>query len=176
MEQVFAGMSEQANRCQGGLTHLKQGYAPEIRVRRVFFAHVNNRATASSRPVRPRLQPKSNSANTFVRGVRKKSSCLECAGRWILCCLAFSERYARRRRPVRRVQFAFTCAGRLVAGYAAGVARIDASLAKAVSRRQAGIDVLAWLAIGLAIELDEMITVAVIALKLASGRTLERYA
>ncbi|WP_413169804.1 heavy metal translocating P-type ATPase [Burkholderia latens] len=50
------------------------------------------------------------------------------------------------------------------------------SLAKAVAKRQAGIDVLAWLAIGLAIVLDETLTAAVIALMLASGRTLERYA
>ncbi|AXF23991.1 heavy metal translocating P-type ATPase [Burkholderia pyrrocinia] len=53
---------------------------------------------------------------------------------------------------------------------------LTVSLAKAVARRQAGIDVLAWLAIGLAIALDETLTAAVIALMLASGRTLEQYA
>ncbi|MEK7912365.1 heavy metal translocating P-type ATPase [Burkholderia contaminans] len=53
---------------------------------------------------------------------------------------------------------------------------LTVSLAKAVARRQAGIDVLAWLAIGLAIVLDETLTAAVIALMLASGRTLEQYA
>lgn len=40
-------------------------------------------------------------------------------------------------------------------------------------RWQAGIDVLAWLAIALAVVLDEMLAAAVIALMLASGRTLE---
>ncbi|WP_104012881.1 heavy metal translocating P-type ATPase [Burkholderia anthinoferrum] len=53
---------------------------------------------------------------------------------------------------------------------------LTVSLAKAVARRQAGIDVLAWLAIGLAIVLDETLTAAVIALMLASGRALEQYA
>lgn len=53
---------------------------------------------------------------------------------------------------------------------------LTVSVARAVARRQAGIDVLAWLAIGLAIALDETLTAAVIALMLASGRTLERYA
>ncbi len=53
---------------------------------------------------------------------------------------------------------------------------LTVSLFKAVMRRQAGIDVLAWLAIALAIALDETLAAAVIALMLASGRTLERYA
>ncbi|MCA8052332.1 heavy metal translocating P-type ATPase [Burkholderia arboris] len=53
---------------------------------------------------------------------------------------------------------------------------LTVSLVKAVMRRQAGIDVLAWLAIALAIALDETLAAAVIALMLASGRTLERYA
>lgn len=53
---------------------------------------------------------------------------------------------------------------------------LTVSLARAVARRQAGIDVLAWLAIGLAIALDETLTAAVIALMLASGRALEQYA
>ncbi|KVN02392.1 heavy metal translocating P-type ATPase [Burkholderia diffusa] len=49
-------------------------------------------------------------------------------------------------------------------------------LATAIARGQAGIDVLAWLAIALAIALDETLAATVIALMLASGRTLERYA
>ncbi|AOJ90875.1 cation transporter [Burkholderia sp. MSMB0856] len=53
---------------------------------------------------------------------------------------------------------------------------LTVSLVKAVAKRRAGIDVLAWLAIALAIALDETLTAAVIALMLASGRTLERYA
>ncbi|MGU7812232.1 heavy metal translocating P-type ATPase [Burkholderia sp. AW49-1] len=53
---------------------------------------------------------------------------------------------------------------------------LTVSLAKAVVKGQAGIDVLAWLAIALAIALDETLAAAVIALMLASGRTLERYA
>ncbi|WP_431291506.1 heavy metal translocating P-type ATPase [Burkholderia cepacia] len=53
---------------------------------------------------------------------------------------------------------------------------LTVSLVKAVMRRQAGIDVLAWLAIALAVVLDETLAAAVIALMLASGRTLERYA
>ncbi|KUY85490.1 cation transporter [Burkholderia territorii] len=53
---------------------------------------------------------------------------------------------------------------------------LTVSLARAMARRQAGIDVLAWLAIALAIALDETLTATVIALMLASGRTLERYA
>ncbi|MCU9956047.1 heavy metal translocating P-type ATPase [Burkholderia sp. BKH01] len=53
---------------------------------------------------------------------------------------------------------------------------LTVSIAKAVLKRQAGIDVLAWLAIGLAMALDETLTAAVIALMLASGRTLEQYA
>ncbi|THJ51527.1 heavy metal translocating P-type ATPase [Burkholderia sp. LS-044] len=53
---------------------------------------------------------------------------------------------------------------------------LTASLVKTVMKRQAGIDVLAWLAIALAVVLDETLAAAVIALMLASGRTLERYA
>lgn len=53
---------------------------------------------------------------------------------------------------------------------------LTVSLARAMARRQAGIDVLAWLAIALAIALDETLAATVIALMLASGRTLERYA
>ncbi|ENH6336924.1 heavy metal translocating P-type ATPase [Burkholderia vietnamiensis] len=53
---------------------------------------------------------------------------------------------------------------------------LTVTVAKAVARRQPGIDVLAWLAIGLALALDETLTAAVIALMLASGRTLEQHA
>ncbi|KWH04295.1 cation transporter [Burkholderia territorii] len=53
---------------------------------------------------------------------------------------------------------------------------LTVSLARAMARRQAGIDVLAWLAVALAIALDETLAATVIALMLASGRTLERYA
>ncbi|KVL28957.1 cation transporter [Burkholderia territorii] len=53
---------------------------------------------------------------------------------------------------------------------------LTVSLARAMARRQAGIDVLAWLAIALATALDETLAATVIALMLASGRTLERYA
>ncbi|KVV38133.1 cation transporter [Burkholderia territorii] len=53
---------------------------------------------------------------------------------------------------------------------------LTVSLARAMARRHAGIDVLAWLAIALAIALDETLAATVIALMLASGRTLERYA
>ncbi len=53
---------------------------------------------------------------------------------------------------------------------------LTVSLARALAKRQAGIDVLAWLAIELAIALDETLTAAVIALMLASGRALEQYA
>lgn len=53
---------------------------------------------------------------------------------------------------------------------------LTVSLATAIARGQAGIDVLAWLAIALAIALDETLAATVIALMLASGRTLERYA
>jgi cation transport ATPase len=53
---------------------------------------------------------------------------------------------------------------------------LTVSLAMAVAKRRPGIDVLAWLAIGLAIALGETLTAAVIALMLASGRALEQYA
>ncbi|HEM8496251.1 TPA: heavy metal translocating P-type ATPase [Burkholderia multivorans] len=53
---------------------------------------------------------------------------------------------------------------------------LTVSLATAIARGQAGIDVLAWLAIGFAIALDETLAATVIALMLASGRTLEWYA
>ncbi|KVA14093.1 heavy metal translocating P-type ATPase [Burkholderia ubonensis] len=53
---------------------------------------------------------------------------------------------------------------------------LTVSVAMAVVKRRAGVDILAWLAIGLALALGETLTAAVIALMLASGRTLEQYA
>ncbi len=50
------------------------------------------------------------------------------------------------------------------------------SIGKAVFERQAGVDILAWLAIGLALALGETLAAAVIALMVASGRSLEQYA
>ena len=50
------------------------------------------------------------------------------------------------------------------------------SITQALRRREAGADVLALLAIGFALALGESLTAAVIALMLASGRALERYA
>ncbi len=53
---------------------------------------------------------------------------------------------------------------------------LTVTIAKAMLRRQPGVDILAWLAIGLALVLRETLTAAVIALMVASGRALERYA
>ncbi|WP_250523350.1 MULTISPECIES: heavy metal translocating P-type ATPase [unclassified Caballeronia] len=50
------------------------------------------------------------------------------------------------------------------------------SVVKALRRREAGVDVLALLAIGFALGLSEFLTAAVIALMVASGRALEQYA
>jgi heavy metal translocating P-type ATPase len=50
------------------------------------------------------------------------------------------------------------------------------SVVRALWRHQAGVDVLALLAIGFALSLSEFLTAAVIALMLASGRALEQYA
>lgn len=50
------------------------------------------------------------------------------------------------------------------------------SIVKALRRREAGVDVLALLAIGFALGLSEFVTAAVIALMVASGRALEQYA
>lgn len=49
-------------------------------------------------------------------------------------------------------------------------------IVKTLLRRQAGVDVLALLSIGLALGLDEVFTAAVIGLMVASGRALEDYA
>lgn len=53
---------------------------------------------------------------------------------------------------------------------------VTTSIATALARREAGIDVLAWLAIGLALTLGEYLAGAIIGLMLASGRALEQYA
>ncbi|CAN0627501.1 Heavy metal translocating P-type ATPase [Burkholderia multivorans] len=100
-------------------------------------------------------------------------------------------------RILRSVDFAllFVSAGALVAGLgcaafgASALARglwfagalpvlaaLSVSIAQAVRRREAGVDVLAWLAIVLALALGESLAAAVISLMLASGRALERYA
>ncbi|MEM5339753.1 heavy metal translocating P-type ATPase [Paraburkholderia azotifigens] len=50
------------------------------------------------------------------------------------------------------------------------------SIVKALQRHEAGVDVLALLAIGFALGLSEFLTAAVISLMLASGRALEAYA
>ncbi|MFC5429704.1 heavy metal translocating P-type ATPase [Paraburkholderia denitrificans] len=56
------------------------------------------------------------------------------------------------------------------------LAALGASIASALRRREAGVDILAALAIVFALLLDERLTAAVIALMLATGRTLEDYA
>jgi heavy metal translocating P-type ATPase len=53
---------------------------------------------------------------------------------------------------------------------------LSVSIVQALRRHEAGIDVLAMLAIGFALALGESLTAAVIALMLASGRALENYA
>ncbi|WP_343666836.1 heavy metal translocating P-type ATPase [Paraburkholderia tropica] len=53
---------------------------------------------------------------------------------------------------------------------------LSISIFQALRRREAGIDVLALLAIGFALALGEFLTASVIALMLASGRALEHYA
>jgi heavy metal translocating P-type ATPase len=58
---------------------------------------------------------------------------------------------------------------------AIGVA-LTVSIVRGVIRRQAGVDILAWLAIALALALGETLAAAVIALMVASGRALEQYA
>jgi len=87
------------------------------------------------------------------------------------------------------------CAATLIAGlvcritgspYAAGLlwlvgplpvlAALGASIASALRRREAGVDILAALAIVFALLLDERLTAAVIALMYATGRSLEDYA
>jgi cation transport ATPase len=53
---------------------------------------------------------------------------------------------------------------------------LSVSIVQALRRHEAGVDVLALLAIGLSLGLKEFLTAAVISLMLASGRALERYA
>lgn len=56
------------------------------------------------------------------------------------------------------------------------LAVLTLSIARALMRRESGVDILAWLAIGLAVALGETLAAAVIALMVASGRALETYA
>ncbi|HTH74821.1 MAG TPA: hypothetical protein VL635_10495 [Trinickia sp.] len=56
------------------------------------------------------------------------------------------------------------------------LAALTLSVARALMRRESGVDILAWLAIGLAAALGETLAAAVIALMVASGRALEAYA
>ncbi|MBV8156023.1 MAG: hypothetical protein JO278_00105 [Dyella sp.] len=53
---------------------------------------------------------------------------------------------------------------------------LSVSIARALYRREAGVDVLALLAIGLALVLGESLAAAVLALMTESGRALERFA
>jgi heavy metal translocating P-type ATPase len=53
---------------------------------------------------------------------------------------------------------------------------LTVSIVKAMLKRRLGIDILAWLAIGLALVLGETLAAAVIALMVASGQALEQYA
>ncbi|RQP27049.1 heavy metal translocating P-type ATPase [Burkholderia ubonensis] len=53
---------------------------------------------------------------------------------------------------------------------------LTVSIARAMIRREPGVDILAWLAIGLALALGEYLAAAVIGLMLVSGRALEQYA
>jgi heavy metal translocating P-type ATPase len=53
---------------------------------------------------------------------------------------------------------------------------LSVSIVKALRRHEAGVDVLALLAVGFALGLGEFLTAAVISLMLASGRALEQYA
>ncbi len=63
-----------------------------------------------------------------------------------------------------------------LAGASVILLALTASIAKAMLKRQLGIDILAWIAIGLALTLGETLAAAVIALMVASGRALEGYA
>lgn len=63
-----------------------------------------------------------------------------------------------------------------MAGVFPVLALLLVSIAGSLRRREAGIDVLALLAIGFALAFREYLTAAVIALMLASGRALENYA
>jgi len=63
-----------------------------------------------------------------------------------------------------------------LAGASVVLLALTVSIAKAVLKRQIGIDVPAWLAIGLALVLGETLAAAVSALMVASGQALEEYA
>jgi len=69
-------------------------------------------------------------------------------------------------------------AARLVwsAGVLPVLLALSVAIVQSLKRREAGIDLLAWLAIALAMSVGESLTAAVIALMLASGRALERFA
>lgn len=53
---------------------------------------------------------------------------------------------------------------------------LTVSIVKAMLAREAGVDILAWLAIALALMLGETLAAAVVALMVATGRALEQYA
>ena len=63
-----------------------------------------------------------------------------------------------------------------IAGALPVVIALSVSIVKALLRHEAGVDILALLAIVLAFGLGESLTGAVISLMLASGRALEKYA
>ncbi|OZI23974.1 heavy metal translocating P-type ATPase [Bordetella genomosp. 9] len=63
-----------------------------------------------------------------------------------------------------------------LAGVAPVLLALSLSIVKALMRRQPGVDVLAWIAIAMAVALGESPTAAIIALMVAGGRALERYA
>jgi heavy metal translocating P-type ATPase len=63
-----------------------------------------------------------------------------------------------------------------IAGAAPILLALTVSIIKALLAREAGMDILAWLAIALALVLGETLAAAVVALMVATGRALERYA
>lgn len=63
-----------------------------------------------------------------------------------------------------------------VAGALPVLLALTVSIAKTLLAREAGVDILAWLAIALALVLGETLAAAVVALMVATGRALERYA
>ncbi|MFP4897026.1 heavy metal translocating P-type ATPase [Paraburkholderia sp. EG304] len=63
-----------------------------------------------------------------------------------------------------------------IAGALPILVALSISIVTALRRHEAGVDVLALLAIGFALSLSEYLTAAVISLMLASGRALEQYA
>ncbi|CAB3788869.1 hypothetical protein LMG28688_02774 [Paraburkholderia caffeinitolerans] len=63
-----------------------------------------------------------------------------------------------------------------MAGALPVLASLGVSTARALRRREGGVDIFSVLAIAFALLLGEWLTAAVIALMLASGRALEAYA